>query len=211
LDTQPLNSDKTIKKARMKTIIKLWLLVIWVIAVTSCSPTRAIKKCEKCFSLIDTSTTTKIVDSTFITYDTVTHVVEVTADTTIQIIQIACDSLGNATIKTSTTKKGNRSDLSTSLSNNVLSIQATCDKVVDSLQLVITNKERHRTETTTNIVKVPIAVEAKLTWWQKIKIRFGGWAFLIIALFIGYKSLSTYYKVNTPMGLILTLRRKLMR
>jgi len=187
------------------------ILLLISIAFYSCSPTKAIKKCQKCFSLIDTSTTTRIIDSTFITYDTVTHVVEVSADTTIQIIEIVCDSSGAASIKTSTTKKGTRSDLSTSLSNNVLSIQATCDKVVDSLQLIITNTERHRTETTTNIVKVPIAVEAKLTWWQKIKIRFGGWAFLLIAIYATYKGLKTYYKVNTPMGLILMLRRKLMR
>jgi hypothetical protein len=187
------------------------ILLLLSIAFYSCSPTKAIKKCQKCFSLIDTSISTRIIDSTFITYDTVTHVVEVKADTTIQIIEIVCDSTGTASIKTSTTKKGTRSDLSTSLSNNVLSIQATCDKVVDSLQLVITNTERHRSETTTNIVKVPIAVEAKLTWWQKIKIRFGGWAFLLIAIYATYKGLKTYYKVNTPMGLILTLRRKLMR
>jgi len=187
------------------------ILLLISIAFYSCSPTRAIKKCQKCFSLIDTSTTTRIIDSTFITYDTVMHVVEVKADTTIQIIEIVCDSLGNATIKTSTTKKGNRSDLNTSLLNNTLTIKGTCDKVVDSLQLIITNTERHRTETTTNIVKVPIAVEAKLTWWQKIKILFGGWAFLLIAIYATYKGLKTYYKVNTPMGLILTLRRKLMR
>jgi len=187
------------------------ILLLISIAFYSCSPTKAIKKCQKCFSLIDTSTTTRIIDSTFITYDTIVHVVEVKADTTIQIIEIVCDSLGNATIKTSTTKKGNRSDLNTSLLNNTLTIKGTCDKVVDSLQLIITNTERHRTETTTNIVKVPIAVEAKLTWWQKIKILFGGWAFLLIAIYATYKGLKTYYKVNTPMGLILTLRRKLMR
>jgi hypothetical protein len=161
--------------------------------------------------LLDTSSTTVIKDSIVITFDTIVHVVEVKADTTIQIIEIVCDSTGTATIKTSTTKKGNRSDLSTSLSNNVLSIQATCDKVVDSLQLVITNTERHRSETSVNTVFVPKLVEAKLTLWQKIKILFGGWAFLLIALFIGYKALSTYYKTNTPMGLILMLRRKLMR
>jgi len=187
------------------------VFAILAIALASCGTQRQIKKCQKCFSLIDTSTTTRIIDSIHISYDTSYHVIEVKADTSIQIIEIVCDSSGNASIKTSTTKKGNRSDLSTSLSNNVLSIQATCDKVVDSLQLVITNKERHRTETTTNIVKVPIAVEAKLTWWQKIKIRFGGWAFLLIGLFIGYKVLKSYYKVNTPMGLILMLRRKLLR
>jgi len=194
------------------------ILLLISIAFYSCSPTKAIKKCQKCFSLIDTSTTTRIIDSTFITYDTVTHVVEVSADTTIQIIEIVCDSSGNATIKTSTTKKGNRSDLSTSLSNNVLSIQATCDKVVDSLQLIITNKERHRTETTTNTAKFPVIVEAKLKWWDRLKINWGGYAigftlfvWLLILIYGGYKALSTYYKVNTPMGLILTLRRKLMR
>jgi hypothetical protein len=161
--------------------------------------------------LLDTSSTTVIKDSIAITFDTIVHVVEVKADTTIQIIEIVCDSTGTASIKTSTTKKGNRSDLSTSLSNNVLSIKATCDKVVDSLQLVIKNTERHRNETSVNTVFVPKLVEAKLTWWQKFKIRFGGFAFLIIAIYIGYKGLKVYYKVNTPMGLLLTIRRKLMR
>jgi hypothetical protein len=187
------------------------ILLLISIAFYSCSPTRAIKKCQKCFSLIDTSTTTRIIDSTFITYDTIVHVVEVSADTTIQIIEIVCDSTGKATIKSVEKSKGNRSDLNTSLSNNTLNIKGTCDKVIDSLQLVITNTERHRSETTTNIVKVPIAVEAKLNWWQKIKIRFGGWAFILIAIYATYKGLKTYYKVNTPMGLILMLRRKLMR
>jgi len=164
-----------------------------------------------CYSLLDTSSTTVIKDSIAIIFDTIVHVVEVKADTTIQIIEIVCDSTGTATIKTSTTKKGNRSDLNTSLSKNVLSIQATCNKVVDSLQLIITNTERHRNETSVNTVFVPKLVEAKLTWWQKFKIRFGGWAFFLIGLYIGYKALKTYYKANTPMGLILMLRRKLLR
>jgi hypothetical protein len=187
------------------------ILLLISISLYSCSPTRALKKCQKCYSFLDTSSTTVIKDSIAITFDTIVHVVEVKADTTIQIIEIVCDSTGTATIKTSTTKKGNRSDLNTSLSKNVLSIQATCDAIVDSLQLVITNTERHRNETSVNTVFVPKLVEAKLTWWQKIKIRFGGWAFLIIALYIGYKALKTYYKVNTPMGLLLTIRRKLLR
>jgi hypothetical protein len=191
--------------------MKYLVILLSIIWFASCSPTKAIKKCQKCFSLIDTSTTTRIIDSTFITYDTVTHIVEVTADTTIQIIEIVCDSSGQASIKKSEKSKGNRSDLSTSLANNTLTIKGTCDAVVDSLQLVITNTERHRSETSVNMVFVPKLVEAKLTWWQKIKIRFGGWAFLLIAIYATYKGLKTYYKTNTPMGLILTLRRKLMR
>jgi hypothetical protein len=168
--------------------------------------------------LLDTTLTTVIKDSIAITFDTIVHVVEVKADTTIQIIEIVCDSTGTATIKTSTTKKGNRSDLSTSLSNNVLSIQATCDKVVDSLQLVISNTERHRSENKTNFVKVPVPVEAKLKWWDRFKINWGGYAigftlfiWSLLLIYGGYKAISTYYKTNTPMGLILMLRRKLMR
>ena len=191
--------------------MKYLMVVLGIVGLYSCSPTRQIKKCQACYSLLDTTSTTAIKDSIAITFDTIVHVVEVKADTTIQIIEIVCDSTGTATIKTSTTKKGNRSDLNTSLTNNVLSIRATCDAVVDSLQLVIKNTERHRNETSVNTVFVPKLVEAKLTWWQKIKIRFGGWAFLLIGLFVGYKALSIYYKTNTPMGLILMLRRKLLR
>jgi hypothetical protein len=191
--------------------MKYLMVVLGIVGLYSCSPTRQIKKCQACYSLLDTSSTTVIKDSIAITFDTIVHVVGVKADTTIQIIEIVCDSTGTASIKTSTTKKGNRSDLSTSLSNNVLSIKATCDAVVDSLQFIIRNTERHLSKEVLNAIKVPIAVEAKLTWWQKIKIRFGGWAFLLIGLFVGYKALSIYYKTNTPMGLILMLRRKLLR
>jgi hypothetical protein len=188
-----------------------WIFAILAIALTSCGTQRQIKKCQMCYSLLDTSSTTVIKDSIAITFDTIVHVVEVKADTTIQIIEIVCDSTGTASIKTSTTKKGNRSDLSLQLKDNRLVAVSTCDKIVDSLQLVISNTERHRSETNNNFVKVPVLVEAKLTWWQKIKIRFGGWAFLLIGLFVGYKALSIYYKTNTPMGLILMIRRKLMR
>ena len=195
----------------MKSVIKLWLLVLWVMAITSCSTSRQIKKCEKCFTLLDTTSSISIKDSIVIVYDTVDYVYTVNADTTIQYLLIECDSTGTASIKTSEKKKGNRSDLSLQLKDNRLVAVSTCDKVVDSLQLVISNTERHRSETNNNFVKVPVLVEAKLTWWQKIKIRFGGWAFLIIALYIGYKGLKTYYKVNSPMGLLLMIRRKLLR
>jgi hypothetical protein len=192
----------------MKTIIKLWLLVLWVMAVTSCSTTRQIKKCEKCFSMLDTAKTyTK--DTVWITQDTVLKYVYIPADTTYQYLLIECDSTGTATIKTSKTVKGNRSDISTTLKDNKLNIQATCKSLLDSIQTLNTVINKQRNKTTT--VFVPKLIEAKLTWWQKIKIRFGGWAFLIIALYIGYKGLKTYYKVNTPMGLLLTIRRKLLR
>jgi hypothetical protein len=188
-----------------------WIFAILAIALTSCSTTRQIKKCEKCLSLIDTTSKTIYKDSVTIKHDTVIKYITVEADTTIQVLVIECDSNGKATIKTSTKEKGNRSDLSTTLVDNVLNIKATCDKVIDSLQTVITNTLRTISKEEINTVFVPKLVEANLNWWQKIKIRFGGWAFLIIAIYIAYKGLKTYYKVNTPMGLLLMLRRKLLR
>ena len=191
--------------------MKYILVVLGIVGLYSCSPTRQLKKCAMCYSMFDTSSTTVIKDSIAITYDTITHTFWVEADTTIQILEIVCDSTGNATIKKSEKSKGNRSDLRASLSNNVLSIKGTCDKVVDSLEFIIRNTERHLSKEVLNAIKVPKLIEAKLNWWQKIKIRFGGYAFLVIALFVGYKSASTYYKVNSPMGLLLTIKRKLLR
>jgi hypothetical protein len=158
--------------------------------------------------MLDTAKTyTK--DTVWITQDTVLKYVYIPADTTYQYLLIECDSQGNASIKTSETVKGNRSDISTTLKDNKLNIHSTCKSILDSIQTLNTVINKQRNETTT--VFVPKLIEAKLTWWQKIKIRFGGWAFLIIALYIAYKGLKTYYKVNTPMGLLLTIRRKLLR
>jgi hypothetical protein len=190
--------------------MKQVLIALIISALFSCSTSRQIKKCEKCFTLLDTTLSIRIRDSIAIVYDTVDYVYTVNADTTIQYLLIECDSTGTATIKTSEKKKGIRSDLSLQLKDNRLVAVSTCDKVVDSLQLVISNTQKFRSETKSNTVFVPKLVEAKLTWWQKIKIRFGGWAFLIIALYIAYKGIKIYYKVNTPMGLLLTIRRKLL-
>jgi len=178
------------------------------LAVASCSTSRQIKKCEKCFNQFsDTSIVIK--DSLSITFDTITYYVKVPADTSIQIIKIVCDSTGKATIVNKTTTNGNRSVLNSSIKDNTLTIQATCLAYLDSIKTLNSTINKFKSEQTT--VFVPKLVEAKLTWWQKIKIRFGGWAFLIIAIYIVYKGIKTYYKVNTPMGLLLTIRRKLMR
>ena len=191
--------------------MKYLMVVLGIVGLYSCSPTRQLKKCAMCYSLLDTTSTTVIKDSFVTILDTVTHTFWVEADTTIQILEIVCDSTGTATIKKSEKSKGNRSDLRASLSNNVLSIKGTCDKVVDSLEFIIRNTERHLSKEVLNAIKVPKLIEAKLNWWQKIKVRFGGYAFLIIALFVVYKGGSIYYKVNTPMGLLLMIKRRLLR
>ena len=182
-------------------IIEVWLLFLIVISLTSCGTQRKIKKCEKCFNTYS-DTNVVIKDSTHISFDTITHVIEVPADTSIQIIQIVCDSSGNASIKTSTTTNGNRnrSRINTSLINNELTIQATCKMYVDSIQIL--NKTIDRQRSKVNTVFVPKLVETKLTWWQKFKINYGGYAIvgwlLIILFFIGRKFLKAWIKANVP-------------
>jgi hypothetical protein len=122
------------------------VFAILAIALTSCGIQRQIKKCEKCLSLIDTTSKTIYKDSVTIKHDTVIKYITVEADTTIQVLVIECDSNGKATIKTSTKEKGNRSDLSLQLKDNRLVAVSTCDKVVDSLELVISNTQKFRSE-----------------------------------------------------------------
>jgi hypothetical protein len=188
--------------------MKQVLTLLLISTLFSCSTSRQIKKCEKCFNQFsDTSIVIK--DSLSITFDTITYFVKVPADTSIQIIKIVCDSTGKATIVNKTTTNGNRSVLNSSIKDNTLTIQATCLAYLDSIKTLNTTINKFKSKEST--VFVPKLVEAKLTWWEKVKINFGGWAFLLIGLFMGYKALSTYYKANTPMGLILMLRRNLMR
>lgn len=169
------------------------------LALSSCSTSRQIKKCENCFTkFVDTATIIK--DSISITFDTVTHVIEVPADTSIQIIQIVCDSSGNASIKTSTTNNGNRSILTSSIKDNTLTIQAACLAYLDSIKTLNTTINKFKSEQST--VFVPKLVEAKLSWWQKFKINYGGYAIIgwiiLILFFIGRKFLKAWIKANVP-------------
>jgi hypothetical protein len=196
-------SNKNVTYKVVTHLAEVWILFALAMTLTSCSTTRQIKKCEKCLSLIDTTSKTIYKDSVTIKHDTVIKYITVEADTTIQVLVIECDSNGKATIKTSTKEKGNRSDLNTTLVDNVLNIKATCDKVIDSLQTVITNTLRTISKEEINTVFVPKLVEAKLTWWQKIKLNYGGYAIIawiiLILFFVGRKLLKQWLKMNVPL------------
>ena len=176
-----------------------YTLLALAVLLASCSETRKLKKCEKCFTQF-ADTTTIIKDSIAITFDTITYFVQVPADTSIQIIKIVCDSTGKATITNSTTTQGNRSVLTSSLKDNTLTIQATCLAYLDSIQTLNLTIDRQRS--TVNTIYVPKLVEAKLTWWQKFKINYGGYAIIawivLILLFIGRKFLKAWIKANIP-------------
>ena len=36
-------------------------------------------------------------------------------------------------------------------------------------------------------IEVPVPVERKLSWWEKMKMDFGGWVILIVALYVVYR------------------------
>ena len=173
------------------------------IVLTSCSTSRQIKKCEKCFNTYS-DTNVVIKDSTTILFDTIVYKLEVPADTSIQIIQIVCDSFGNASIKTSTTTNGNRSRITSNLINNELTIQATCKSYIDSIQIL--NKTINRQRSKVNTVFVPRLVEKKLTWWERFKINYGGYAFALIAAYLGFTAISLWAKSKNPLVWLAKLR-----
>ena len=180
--------------------MKQVLIVLLIsLSLASCSTSRQIKKCEKCFNKFsDTSVVIK--DSLSITFDTITYYVKVPADTSIQIIKIVCDSSGKATIVNKNTTNGNRSVLSSSIKNNTLTIQATCLGYLDSIKTLNTTINKFKSKQST--VFVPKLVENKLSWWQKFKINYGGYAIigwlLLILFFIGRKFLKAWIKANVP-------------
>ena len=179
--------------------MKQVLTLLLISALFSCSTSRQIKKCEKCFNQFsDTSIVIK--DSLSITFDTITYFVKVPADTSIQIIKIVCDSTGKATIVNKNTTNGNRSGLKSSIKDNTLTIQATCLTYLDSIKTLNTTINKFKSEQST--VFVPKIVEANLNWWEKMKINFGGYAIIgwiiLILFFIGRKFLKAWIKSNIP-------------
>lgn len=179
--------------------MKQVLIALLISALFSCSTSRQIKKCEKCFNKFsDTSVVIK--DSLSITFDTITYFVKVPADTSIQIIKIVCDSTGKATIVNKNTTNGNRSVLTSSFKDNTLTIQATCLGYLDSIQTLNTTINKFKSEQKT--VFVPKVVEAKLSWWAKLKINYGGYAIvgwiILILFFIGRKFLKAWINANVP-------------
>ena len=181
------------------------LIVLLIsLSLASCSTSRQIKKCEKCFNQF-TDTSVVIKDSLSITFDTITYFVKVPADTSIQIIKIVCDSSGKATIVNKNTTNGNRSVLTSSIKDNTLTIQATCLAYLDSIKTLNTTINKFKSEQTT--VFVPKLVETKLTWWAKFKINYGGYAFAVIIVYIAFKVVSYYAKSNNPIFWLNRLKR----
>lgn len=177
------------------------LTLLLISTLFSCSTSRQIKKCEKCFNQFsDTSIVIK--DSLSITFDTITYFVKVPADTSIQIIKIVCDSTGKASIVNKTTTNGNRSVLNSSIKDNTLTIQATCLTYLDSIKTLNTTINKFKSEQST--VFVPKLVEANLNWWEKMKINYGGYAIigwiLLIIFFISRKFLKAWIKANIPIS-----------
>jgi hypothetical protein len=113
---------------------------------------------------------------------------------------IECDSLGKASIKSIEKNNGKRTTINTKLKDNVFT--TTCDS--DSLKGVIkalqtsTNKVSKELKT----VSTPCP-ENKLSWWQKIKLNYGGYAIIawiiLILFFVGRKLLKTWLKINVPL------------
>lgn len=179
-------------------------LLILSILIASCGVNRTLRKCAECYSLIDTTTSTVVKDTTIYIHDTVTQYINIPADTSIQVIQIVCDSTGKATIANSTTTNGNRSRTASNLVNNELTITSTCLAFLDSIETLNTTIQNIKSEVTTHTIPKPIFVPLKLSWWERVKQNYGGWAIIgwliLIVLFIGRKFLKAWIKANVPLS-----------
>jgi len=100
--------------------------------------------------------------------------------------------------------RGKRSRLGYSTTRAGKQLHATFNCNCDSLAIYHVFKSADTTLriAATETKTVPVSVPAQFTWWQQFKIAYGGWAFLLIALYllfrIGWWALKTYTGIQFP-------------
>ena len=193
-------SNKHVTYKVVTHLAEVWILFALTMTLTSCSMNKRIAKCKELIVQVTdtiTQTNTEIV--------TVENFVDVPyyipADTSAWVkALIECDSLGKATIKSIEKNNGKRTTINTKLKDNVFT--TTCDS--DSLKGVIkalqTSTNKVSKELKTVVQPCP---ENKLSWWQKIKLNYGGYAIIawiiLILFFVGRKLLKQWLKMNVPL------------
>jgi len=193
-------SNKHVTYKVVTHLAEVWILFALAMTLTSCSINKRIAKCKELIVQVTdtiTQTNTEIV--------TVENFVDVPyyipADTSAWVkALIECDSLGKASIKSIEKNNGKRTTINTKLKDNVFTTTCNSDSlkgVIKALQKTI-NKVSKEVKT----VAQPCP-ENKLSWWQKIKLNYGGFAiiswFLVIFIYLGRKLLKQWLKINVPL------------
>jgi hypothetical protein len=195
-----------IQKMNIRPIIELWLLVGLIMALSSCSVSKRIKKCEKfCVQITDTITQTNTETVELTEYVDVPYYIPADTSAFLKAL-IECDSNYKAQIKILENKKGNRSVLKPSINKNVLTVTCKADSLTGVVKAL--NKTIQRQTNKIQTLSRPCP-DLSLTKWQRLKIDWGGYWLLLIVVYVVYRLAKAYYRVNTPMGLLLAVKRRL--
>lgn len=186
-------------KKKLINLIEIWILTALVLFTTSCSVQKRIKKCQELLPQVtDTITQTQIETIKEETYIDVPYYIPADTSAWVKAL-IECDSLGRAKIKEIEKQNGKRSNINTTLKDNVFKTKCNCDAIKDSLQTVITNITKKQSSTNTIVRPCP---QNKATWWQKTKQDFGGYAIILwiilILVLVGWRLLKAFIKANVP-------------
>jgi hypothetical protein len=180
----------------------LLILLTLALSLYSCKPSRIL--CNQLYPPPPADTTESVVttieeiilrDTSFIPADTTAWVQAL----------IECDSTGQALVKNLINKYGERSKITSSFKDNkakqlIASFNCQCDSAA------IYSEYRLRDTTTTTSQRIVehhnIPVPADLTWWEKFKIQYGGFAMGILLGYIlfrvGWFVLKKYMNVQLP-------------
>lgn len=156
----------------MKRILSLIILVLTLLAVTSCRTAKAPQVITK----------TNIVTNTVEVHDTVAKTVP---DSALLNALLRCDSLGNVYLDQLIQVSGRATTQSVTLKDNKLTV----DCKVDSMAVYVKMSKVFKTSSDTTYIQSPpvkIEVEKPLSWWDKT-VRISGYIMLIsLGLTIAY-------------------------
>ena len=180
----------------------LFILITTLVCLAACNSQRAIQRaCAKCGK---SSAVQASVDSFFL-FDTI-----VLRDTTITTVRdessitalLQCDSLGNVLLHVIDSVVNGKAKPAVTIKKNILTSRCVCDTTAIAFSWI----EKHRQERSISkdsvVVIQPEYRDKPLGWWDNIKVRWGGYAFSLIAAVVGFYIirfvLKTYLKIQLP-------------
>jgi hypothetical protein len=182
----------------MKKLVPLLLILA---ALSSCRPSRTL--CNQLYPPVADTTSQS---SFFINTETDIDTILIPADTSAWIQALfECDSAGNAVIASLKSQFGLRSSLQINTNYQgkriiETSIRCKCDSA--TIYHIMQSRDTVSRSVQTITKTIPVPVPADLTWWQKFKVAYGGYAMGILLAYIllrvGWWALKTYTKIQLP-------------
>lgn len=144
-------------------------------------------------------------DTVLLVKETLLHdTTYIAADNSEFEIILEADTANTVKVVSERSTMGKRSRIGYSTTRTGKQLQAAFKCICDSLAIYHVFKSADTTLriAATETQTVQVNTPAQLTWWQQFKIAYGGWSFLLIALYlllrIGWWALTTYTGIQFP-------------